>query len=83
MHAYVQFGWLPQIYRDAGLEASTAGGLMALAAGTGIFGAMLMPSAVSRMQRSSALMIAFPACSWLAATSAYSSPRPLQRGSGH
>ena len=59
MHAYVQFGWLPQIYRDAGLEASTAGGLMALAAGTGIFGAMLMPSAVSRMQRSSALMIAF------------------------
>jgi CP family cyanate transporter-like MFS transporter len=48
MHAYVQFGWLPQIYRDAGLSASSAGALQALLSGVGIAGALLMPTVIAR-----------------------------------
>jgi CP family cyanate transporter-like MFS transporter len=48
MNAYVQFGWLPQIYRDAGLSAVTAGELLAWVAGLGVFGGLLMPGFVAR-----------------------------------
>jgi CP family cyanate transporter-like MFS transporter len=48
MNAYVQFGWLPQIYRDAGLSAVTAGSLLAWLAGLGIIGGMVMPGFVAR-----------------------------------
>ena len=41
MHAYVQFGWLPQIYRDAGISASSAGALQALLSSVGILGALI------------------------------------------
>lgn len=48
MHAYVQFGWLPQIYRDAGLSAAYAGALLALVAGIGIVGGLTMPTVAAR-----------------------------------
>jgi MFS transporter, CP family, cyanate transporter len=48
MHAYVQFGWLPQIYRDAGLSASSAGAMQAMLTAFGIVGALLMPTVIAR-----------------------------------
>ena len=48
MHAYVQFGWVPTIYRDAGLSASAAGALQALLSGVGIVGALAMPTVIAR-----------------------------------
>lgn len=48
MHAYVQFGWLPSIYRDAGLSASAAGAMQALLSGVGIVGALAMPTIIAR-----------------------------------
>jgi CP family cyanate transporter-like MFS transporter len=48
MHAYVQFGWLPQVYRDAGLSPTYAGALVALIAGTGIVGGLTMPTLAAR-----------------------------------
>ncbi|MDR7252617.1 CP family cyanate transporter-like MFS transporter [Nocardioides sp. BE266] len=59
MHAYVQFGWLPQIYRDAGLSASTAGALQALLSGVGILGALAMPTVIARSQGLHAWMVSF------------------------
>ena len=59
MHAYVQFGWLPQIYRDAGLSASTAGLLQALLSSVGIVGALVMPTVIARSRGLPACMIAF------------------------
>lgn len=59
MHAYVQFGWLPQIYRDAGLSASTAGALQALLSGVGILGALVMPTVIARSRGLHAWMIMF------------------------
>ena len=48
MNAYIQFGWLPQIYRDNGLSATDAGALLALLTGVGVLGAFLMPTIVAR-----------------------------------
>lgn len=48
MNAYVQFGWLPQIYRDAGLSAVHAGALVALLTSLGIVGGLVMPTVIDR-----------------------------------
>lgn len=48
MNAYIQFGWLPQIYRDSGLSATDSALLMALLTGMGVLGGLLMPSVVAR-----------------------------------
>ena len=48
MHAYVQFGWLPQIYRDAGLSPSSAGLMQAMLTAFGIVGALVMPTVIAR-----------------------------------
>ena len=59
MHAYVQFGWLPQIYRDAGISASSAGALQALLSGVGIVGALVMPTVIARTSGLHAWMVSF------------------------
>lgn len=59
MHAYVQFGWVPQIYRDAGLSASSAGALQALLSGVGILGALAMPTVIARSKGLHAWMVGF------------------------
>jgi CP family cyanate transporter-like MFS transporter len=48
MHAYVQFGWLPQVYRDAGMSAASAGALQGLLSSVGILGALVMPTVIAR-----------------------------------
>lgn len=48
MHAYVQFGWVAQIYRDAGLEQAQAGLMAAILASLGIAGGLIMPALVAR-----------------------------------
>ena len=48
MNAYVQFGWVAQIYRDAGLSQSQAGFMMAIIASLGIPGGLIMPALVAR-----------------------------------
>ena len=59
MHAYVQFGWLPQIYRDAGISASSAGSLQALLSSVGILGALAMPTVIARSDGLHAWMVTF------------------------
>lgn len=59
MHAYVQFGWLPSIYRDAGLSASSAGALQALLSGVGIVGALAMPTVIARSRGLHVWMVSF------------------------
>ncbi|PKH38005.1 MFS transporter, CP family, cyanate transporter [Nocardioides alpinus] len=59
MHAYVQFGWLPQIYRDAGISASSAGALQGLLSSVGIIGALAMPTVIERGRGLRPLMVSF------------------------
>ncbi len=59
MHAYVQFGWLPQIFRDAGISASSAGALQALLSSVGVIGALFMPTVIARGTGLRPLMVSF------------------------
>ncbi len=59
MHAYVQFGWVPTIYRDAGLSASTAGALQGLLSAVGVVGALAMPTVIARGRGLRVLVVLF------------------------
>lgn len=59
MNAYVQFGWLPQIYRDAGLSPTAAGACLALLTSLGIVGGLLMPTVIARSRTLAPWMVAF------------------------
>jgi len=48
VNAYVQFGWLPQIYRDAGLDAVAAGIMLTIVTLGGIPGGFLAPQIIMR-----------------------------------
>ncbi|MEU8435875.1 MFS transporter [Streptomyces sp. NPDC029216] len=48
--AYVTMGWLPQIFRDAGVSASTAGVLLAVAMVMGVPLAFVIPGLAGRMR---------------------------------
>ena len=61
MHAYIQFGWLPQIYRDAGLSAAYAGALQALLSGITIIGGLVMPTVIARSRSLAPHMVVFGA----------------------
>lgn len=47
-NAYVQFGWLPQIYRDAGLDPVLAGLMLTVVTLGGIPGGFLAPQIIMR-----------------------------------
>ncbi len=46
MQAYIQFGWLAQIFRSAGMNADAAGLFVSLVAAGGMAGGILMPRLV-------------------------------------
>ncbi|WBB60146.1 MFS transporter [Streptomyces sp. WMMC500] len=60
--AYVTLGWLPQIYRDAGLSASTAGLLLALSMGMGVPLAFVLPRIAARLDHQGPLVVVLGAC---------------------
>ena len=47
-NAYVQFGWLPQVYRDAGLDPVAAGIMLTIVTIGGIPGGFLAPQIIMR-----------------------------------
>ncbi len=59
MHAYIQFGWLPQIYRDAGLSAAYAGSLQGVVSGIGIVGGLTMPLLIVRARSLAPYVVGF------------------------
>ncbi|MBZ4019722.1 CynX/NimT family MFS transporter [Streptomyces purpurogeneiscleroticus] len=60
--AYVTMGWLPQIFRDAGVSAGTAGVLLALVMAMGIPLSFLLPRLAARMRHQGLLAVALGAC---------------------
>nr|WP_051723503.1 MFS transporter [Streptomyces albus] len=53
--AYIVMGWLPQIFRDAGLPASTAGLLLAVTMGLSVPLSFVLPRIAAGMRHQSAL----------------------------
>ena len=62
LQAYSIFGWLPQVYRDAGFSASTAGLLLGVVTGMSIPLSFVLPSVAARMHHQGLLLVALTAC---------------------
>ncbi|MFI8498574.1 CynX/NimT family MFS transporter [Streptomyces sp. NPDC085524] len=55
--AYITMGWLPQIFRDAGVSASTAGVLLALTMAVGVPLSFVIPGLAGRMKNQGAIAV--------------------------
>lgn len=63
--AYITMGWLPQIFRDAGLSASAAGLLLAVTMGMGIPLSFVLPRIAARMRHQGPLVAFLGVCGLL------------------
>lgn len=59
MNAYIQMGWLPQIYIDAGLPASVGSLALALVGALNIVGGLVMPVIIDRVHRLAVFPVLF------------------------
>lgn len=55
--AYSIFGWLPTIFRSAGMDDATAGYMLGIATGVGIVPAFLIPAFVARVRNPSGMFL--------------------------
>ncbi len=62
LQAYTVFGWLAQVYRDAGFTAGQAGLLLGVVTGVSIPISLWVPRAAGRRQDQVALMLGLTAC---------------------
>ena len=62
MQAYAVFGWLPQIFRDAGYSAQTAGLLLGLTTAVSIPVSFVLPGLVVRVASPASLILSLCAC---------------------
>ncbi|MFI7246498.1 CynX/NimT family MFS transporter [Streptomyces qinglanensis] len=60
--AYITMGWLPQIFRDAGVSASAAGVLLAVTMGMGVPLSFVLPKVAARMRHQGPLVVALGLC---------------------
>jgi CP family cyanate transporter-like MFS transporter len=55
--AYIAMGWMPQIFRDAGVPAATAGLLLAVTMAIGVPLSFVVPALAGRMRNQSSLSV--------------------------
>ena len=60
--AYITMGWLPQIFRDAGVSASAAGAMLAVTMSLGIPLSFVLPRLAARMSHQGPLAVALGVC---------------------
>ncbi|OON74061.1 MFS transporter [Streptomyces tsukubensis] len=60
--AYITMGWMPQIFRDAGVPAGTAGVLLAVIMAMGIPLAFVIPRVATRMTHQGPIVAVLGAC---------------------
>lgn len=59
MNAYVQMGWLPQIYRDNGASAATGTIALAMVGGLNVIGGLVMPMLIARARTLTPFVVIF------------------------
>ncbi|MGO1549907.1 MAG: MFS transporter [Nesterenkonia sp.] len=59
LHAYTHFGWLARIYRDAGLDAVSAGLMVAIIVAGGIPGGFIAPQIVVRRWHVRSMLVGY------------------------
>ncbi|WP_327298390.1 CynX/NimT family MFS transporter [Streptomyces sp. NBC_01197] len=72
--AYITMGWMPQIFRDAGVSAGTAGLLLAVTMVMGVPLAFVIPRLASRMKNQGPIVIALGACGLVGYAGLYLAP---------
>ncbi|KUL43122.1 transporter [Streptomyces sp. NRRL F-4489] len=60
--AYITMGWMPQIYRDAGVSAGTAGVLLAVTMAVGVPLSFVLPRLAARMRHQGPLVVVLGVC---------------------
>lgn len=60
--AYIIFGWLPEVYRDAGFSAGVAGVLLGVATGISIPLSMWLPTFASRTSNQARMFVCLIGC---------------------
>ncbi|MGW0872938.1 CynX/NimT family MFS transporter [Streptomyces sp. NPDC002740] len=72
--AYITMGWMPQIFRDAGVPASTAGLLLALTMAMGVPLAFVIPRVATRLPHQGPIVLALGGCGLVGYTGLYLAP---------
>ncbi|MFF0753891.1 CynX/NimT family MFS transporter [Streptomyces sp. NPDC004267] len=72
--AYITMGWMPQIFRDAGVPASTAGVLLAVTMVMGVPLAFVIPGLATRMRHQGPIVVALGLCGLAGYTGLYLAP---------
>ncbi|MDQ8701814.1 MFS transporter [Streptomyces sp. LHD-70] len=60
--AYITMGWMPQIFRDAGVPASTAGVLLAVTMAMGVPLAFVIPRVAGRLRNQGPIAVVLGTC---------------------
>ncbi|MFE3830610.1 CynX/NimT family MFS transporter [Streptomyces sp. NPDC059092] len=72
--AYITMGWMPQIFRDAGVPAGTAGLLLAMTMVMGVPLAFVIPRVATRMNNQGPIVVALGLCGLTAYAGLYAAP---------
>ncbi|MFE6779412.1 CynX/NimT family MFS transporter [Streptomyces sp. NPDC057702] len=72
--AYITMGWMPQMFRDAGVSASTAGVLLALTMALGIPLSFVLPQLAARLRHQGGLVAALGVCGLIGYTGLWFAP---------
>ncbi|MET9512647.1 CynX/NimT family MFS transporter [Streptomyces flavidovirens] len=72
--AYITMGWMPQIFRDAGVSAGTAGVLLAVTMAMGIPLAFVIPRVASRLRNQGPIVVALGLCGLMGYAGLYFAP---------
>ena len=72
--AYITMGWMPQIFRDAGVSAGTAGVLLAVTMAMGVPLAFVIPRVASRMRNQGPIAVFLGVCGLVGYAGLYLAP---------
>ncbi|MFB7215826.1 CynX/NimT family MFS transporter [Streptomyces sp. NPDC056255] len=72
--AYITMGWMPQIFRDAGVSAGTAGVLLAVTMAMGVPLAFVIPGVATRMKNQGAIVVFLGSCGLIGYAGLYLAP---------
>ncbi|MFB7273356.1 CynX/NimT family MFS transporter [Streptomyces sp. NPDC056244] len=72
--AYITMGWMPQVFRDAGVPASTAGLLLAVTMVMGVPLAFVIPRTAARMKNQGPMVVGLGICGLTAFAGLYFAP---------
>ncbi|MFE5634056.1 CynX/NimT family MFS transporter [Streptomyces sp. NPDC056543] len=72
--AYITMGWMPQIFRDAGVPAGTAGVLLAVTMVMGVPLAFVIPGLATRLRNQGPIVVALGLCGLVGYSGLYVAP---------